>query len=207
MDKKIWILAKLKGDFDIVRGDTIRRYLLLANGHDGITGIMIQPTPIRVVCENTLMQSLGTGLVNTIWHHGDIEVKMEKVKQLLGLAENDFEKKKNIFQEMAKFTTLKFVVRNYLENLIPNAPDNAKDSVQRSIDIARNRIQELHETGFGSDIKGVRGTMWGLYNAAIEYGEYDMPQRVKDIGNYSLFGIGAQFKKRAYYTALDIMKF
>jgi len=204
--KKIWILAKLGDGFEVVPGDEIRRYLLLANGHDGVTGIMIQPTPIRVVCENTLMQSLGSGLVNTIWHHGDIQEKMERVKKLLGLAEEEFESKRDVFRNMARFHIDKKVIGTYLKNLIPDANDEATESVQEKVDVARDRIQSLHETGFGSDIPGCKGTMWGLYNAAIEYGEYDMPKRVKDIGNYMLFGLGAQFKKRAYDKAVEIVE-
>ncbi len=70
----------------------------------------------------------------------------------------------------------------------------------------RERIWDLHETGFGSDIKGVKGTMWGLYNSAIEFGEYDMPRKVRDLGNYQLFGLGAQFKIRAFDKAVEMVK-
>jgi len=204
--RKIWILAKMERDFDIVAGDTVRRYLLLANGHDGVTGIMIQPTPIRVVCENTLMQSLGAGLVNTIWHHGDIDKKMERVKKLLGLAEKEFEDKKEVFCTMAKTQMTEPKIGNYLKALIPDPNEEATERVQDSVKIARERIWDLHETGFGHDIPGVKGTLWGVYNAAIEYGEYDMPKRVRDLGNYMLFGLGAQFKKRAYDKAVELME-
>jgi len=204
--KKIWILAKLKNSMEIVKGDEIRRYLLLANGHDGVTGIMIQPTPIRVVCANTLAQSLGAGLVNTIWHHGNIEEKMERVKKLLGLAEKEFEQKKEIFRSMAHFPMNSIKMGTYVKSLIPNANEEATDRVKQSVTTAQERIWELAETGLGTDIPGVKGTMWAGYNAAIEYGEYDMPKRVRDLGNYQLFGIGQQFKKRAYDKAVELME-
>jgi phage/plasmid-like protein (TIGR03299 family) len=203
--KKIWILAKLKGDFDVIKGDTVRRYLLLANGHDGVTGIMIQPTPIRVVCANTLAQSLGAGLVNTIWHHGDITQKMERVKRLLGLAEKEFESKKEVFVRMTKYPMNSLKVGTYLKNLLPDANDESAEPIKDSIRIARERIWELSETGFGTDIPGIKGTMWATYNAAIEFGEYDMPKKVRDIGNYALFGLGQQFKRRAYDKALELV--
>ena len=56
--KKIWILAKLKDEMEIIKGDNVRRHILLCNGHDGVTSILLQPTSIRVVCENTLNMSL-----------------------------------------------------------------------------------------------------------------------------------------------------
>jgi phage/plasmid-like protein (TIGR03299 family) len=204
--KKIWVLAKLNDGMEIVKGDNVRRYLLLANGHDGKTSILVQPTPIRVVCENTLNASLGAGLVNSIWHQGDIKRKMDRVKRALGLAEQEFDKKKETYMEMARFAVNDIKIGTYVHSLIPNANEEATDRVKRSVTVAQERIWDLHETGQGTDIPGVRGTMWGLYNAAIEYGDYDMPKKVRDLGNYQLFGQGAQFKKRAFDKALELME-
>jgi len=35
------------------------------------------------------------------------------------------------------------------------------------------RVEELVETGRGAEIPGVRGTMWGAYNAVVEYLQYE----------------------------------
>ena len=204
--KKIWVLAKLNDGMEIVKGDEVRRYILLANGHDGVTSILIQPTPIRVVCENTLNASLGSGLVNSIWHQGDVKRKMDQVKRALGLAEQEFEKRREIYEDMARFSVNNIKIGTYVKGLIPDANEDATDRVKRSVTVAQERIWDLHENGQGSDIPGVKGTMWGLYNAAIEYGDYDMPKRVRDLGNYQLFGQGAQFKKRAFDKALELME-
>lgn len=204
--KKIWILAKLKDNLEVVSGDEVRRYILLANGHDGLTGIMIQPTPIRVVCENTLNASLGTGNVSTIWHHGDVKDKMERVKRLLGVAEKHFEERKEVYKAMAKHNLNQGALDEYVKAVVLEPNEEATDRVKESVKNSRDRIKRLHESGFGANIKGVRGTMWGAYNAAVEFGEYDMPQRVRDLGNYQLFGLGAQFKQRAFDTAVEMME-
>lgn len=204
--KKIWILAKLKRDMEVVRGDQVRNYLLLANGHDGVTGIMIQPSNIRTVCENTLLQSLGTGLVTTIWHHGDINHKMDRVKNLLGLAEKQFEQKEETYKAMASFQVNNARIGEYVGHLIPNANEEATERIKESVTAAQEKIWDLMENGLGSDIPGVKGTMWGLYNGAIEFGDYYMPKKVRDLASYQLFGLGFQFKKRAYDKAIEIMK-
>jgi len=204
--KKIWVLAKLTNSMEIVKGDEVRKYILLANGHDGVTSVLIQPTGIRVVCQNTLSMSLGAGLVNSIWHQGDIQRKMERVKRALGLAEEEFDKRKEIYQAMARCPVDNIKIGTYVKSLIPNANEEATDRVKRSVTAAQERIWHLHENGQGSDIPGVKGTVWGIYNSAVEYGDYDMPKRVKDIGNYQLFAGGAQFKKRAYNKALELME-
>jgi len=204
--KKIWILAKLKRDMEVVKGDTIRNYLLLCNGHDGVTGIMIQPTNIRVVCQNTLAQSLGSGLVSTIWHHGDISKKMEATKNLLGLAEKQFEQKEETYRAMADYPVSNIKIAEYVNYLIPNANEEATDRVKASVTAAQEKIWELSETGMGTDIRGVKGTMYGLYNSAIEFGDFYMPRKVRDLGAYQIMGQGAQFKKRAYDKALEMME-
>lgn len=204
--KKIWIMAKLNDDMDIIPGDTIQRYLLLANGHDGITGIMIQPTPIRVVCENTLNASLATGNINSIWHHGDIKEKMEKVKRLLGLADKEFEYRKEVYKAMAKFQVNDEKSETYVKTILPDPNKEATDRVKANLDNARNTVKKLHECGMGSKIPGVRGSMWGMYNAAVEYAEYYMPQKVRDLASYELWGLGANFKQKAYDTATEMMK-
>ena len=203
--KKIWVLAKLNTSFEVIKGDEIRKYLLLANGHDGVTGIMIQNTPIRVVCSNTLAQSLGAGMVNTICHHGDINRKIEQVKRLLGLAEQEFDTKKEILTQMTKFQVNDLKMGEYLKKLIPDAHESETEAPKDTIRESRERIWELHEKGLGSDIPGVRGTMYGAYNAAIEWAEYDMAKKVRDVPHYQLFGLGAQFKKRAYDKAVEMV--
>ena len=61
--EKVWVLAKLTGDMEIA-GDTLERYLLLSNGHNGRTAVQVMFTPIRVVCANTL----SVALENREWH-------------------------------------------------------------------------------------------------------------------------------------------
>lgn len=204
--KKIWILAKLKESFEVVSGDEVRRYILLANGHDGVTGIMIQPTPIRVVCQNTLSASLGTGMVNTIWHHGNVKDKMERIKRLMGMAEQEFTTRKEIYKGMAKFQIDQAKLDCYVDALIPEPNKEVTDRVKDNVNQSKARIKRLHDSGFGSHIQGVKGTMWGAYNAAVEYSDYDMPKKVRDLGSYQLFGLGAQFKQRAFDTAVEMME-
>ena len=52
--KKVWFLCRSEsfniGNFD----DEVIPYLLLSNGHDGLTALRVTPTTVRVVCSNTL---------------------------------------------------------------------------------------------------------------------------------------------------------
>jgi len=204
--KKIWILAKLKDDFEVIKGDPARKYIFLANGHDGITGIMIQPTSVRVVCNNTWQRSISTGLVNTIWHNSKSSKNMDEVKNLLGLAEEQFIEQKEFLLKMSKFPISDVIVNAYLEKVLPTPDEKKSETAWENNKIWKNRIVALSETGLGTDIPGVKGNLYGLYNAAVEFAEYDMGRTVKDTGNFQLFGLGAQFKSRAWNSALDLIK-
>src|SRR5436309_430074 len=65
------------------------------------------------------------------------------------------------------------------------------------------RICELHETGRGSDIKGIRGTLWGAYNAVTEYVDHD---KTSDSLAYMATGRGAEIKQRAFGLAVELVK-
>jgi phage/plasmid-like protein (TIGR03299 family) len=59
--ERVWVLAKVPGDMHIVGDDCCTKYLLLSNSHDGQGSVAIKFTPIRVVCQNTLILALETG--------------------------------------------------------------------------------------------------------------------------------------------------
>src|SRR5207302_5096346 len=65
------------------------------------------------------------------------------------------------------------------------------------------RVEELHENGRGSDIKSVRGTLWGAYNAVTEFVDHD---RAKESLGFLLDGRGAEIKQRAFTVAQELAK-
>ena len=59
--EKAWMLFRLPVSIAPIPGDDIHGYAVAIAGHDGKTIYEFRPTPIRVVCQNTLNAAVGVG--------------------------------------------------------------------------------------------------------------------------------------------------
>src|SRR5437899_1521645 len=76
--EKVWLLAKLPGDFTVGKQDLVGKWLLLTNGHDTCEPVRAKFTGIRVVCQNTLTAALrGTDSEIRVQHIGNVPAKLE----------------------------------------------------------------------------------------------------------------------------------
>lgn len=160
--RKVWILARMPETLEVLPGDEVIPYILLSNSHDGSAAIRVMETPIRVVCQNTLNAAhTGSGRSIKVRHSGDVVLKVGQVQDALGILRTSFAETLEVYQLLAKTTPSKDQVEDVLKRLFPDTKsDRAK--------LQRERVLNLAENGLGSDIKGVRGSAWSLYNGATE---------------------------------------
>lgn len=206
LGERIWILAKLPKNL-IIKKDEIEKYLLLTNSHDGKSALKMFFTPIRVVCQNTLILSLmnaSSGI--SIRHKGNIKNKVEEAQRLLGIASlfySDFEK---IAQ---RFTEIKIDNKNKVEDYFNQVLEIDKDDPETSTTSLNQRgdLLALFENGKGNDRPEIKHTLWTAYNAVTEWTDHhrtirnidkDKSLRLENIW----FGTGAKLKERAYDMAL-----
>ena len=149
--------------------------------------------------------ALASGGAYGIWHQGNMQAEMNKIKGLLGFAEQKFESTEEIYRAMAKFTMNDALVSQYIQSVIPPANKEATDRVKESITQEQEHIVELMETGMGSDIKDTKGTLWNCYNSFIEHVDYYAGPRVRDRGNFLIYGVGKAMKDRAFNKALEMI--
>jgi phage/plasmid-like protein (TIGR03299 family) len=203
--EKVWLLAKLPGDFRVGKEDLVGKWLLLTNGHDTCEPVRAKFTPIRVVCQNTLSAALsGTESEIRVQHIGNVAGKLEIAGKLLKQAGIYFEDVQAAFSGFLRKQLKGVGVQDYALRTLQSATIAPKlEEVSPAMRRAVTRICELHDTGRGSDIKGTRGTLWGAYNAVTEYVDHD---RTSDSLAYMATGRGAEIKQRAFSMAVEMAK-
>ena len=118
--ERVWIEAQLPGYLEVAPGDRVKRFLLLSNSHDGTSAVRIQLTPVRVVCNNTLMFALSDGQAINIRHGLDIAGRLEQAKELLGLVNQRYDEVAELFRRMAATELTQERALRYFERVFPD---------------------------------------------------------------------------------------
>lgn len=192
--RRVWILARLPESF-YVGGDEVRRYFLLVLSHDGSTPLLLKPTPVRVVCNNTLNLALeGKNSTFSIRHTRNIRSRLSEVVEAISMAEMDFTKAKEHMLRMTEFRLLD--PTPYFFRVMPELKRAGDDTLQRNVWKHRfSTLVDLHHFGRGNYGK----SLWHAYNAMVEW--VDHCQRSKDWVENTQFGSGDRIKRRAFTEA------
>lgn len=205
--ERIWLLAKLPGTIQIINDDITEKYLLLANSHDGTLKVTMMFTPIRVVCQNTLNGAVSSNAVRaSLKHTRQLGLKIQEVRDTLGMVNSRFNEFAEIGKKLAVTQLTKEAFEGYAKKSLNVSETEDTDLPTRTQNIL-DKVSELFETGKGTEIKGVRGSAWGAYNAITEYVDFHRPTK-GDIGNRTkslLFGSGANIKERAWAEAVSLI--
>ena len=173
--QRVWVLCQLNLDnSEIVKGDEIAKYALLSNGHDGKLAVHFGFTPIRVVCSNTeamARESKASKLIR-VRHHRLVADNVEKLRDIMDLANQEFEATSEQYRFLASRAINQADLKKYVR-LVFDKADTPEDELKTRTLTILNRVEELFETGLGTDIQGVKGTYWGAYNAVTEYLNYE----------------------------------
>lgn len=206
--QKIWIMAALNApELEIVKGDVVRKYLLLSNGHDGITGIRVGFTPVRVVCANTLAMAhnANDSKLVRVFHSSQTLANLDLLRDTINAANASFEATAEQYRALTKRQVNQQDLAKYVDVVFYNGKAAETDREKIARENLNNEIQRLFETGYGNDMAGVRGTVWALYNGVTQYLSYESG-RSSDVRIDSLwFGDNKATNQRAFDAALDLV--
>lgn len=201
--KRVWVLARLNRDpIEVVKGDEVRKYVLLSNGHDGTLAIRAGFTPIRVVCANTLAQSHGDkgSRLLRIRHTERATRTLEEVREIMNLADREFETTATNYRALARKGVSVEDLKRYVRKVF-EAKVTLSDSEEAENERLLGKIIPLFEKGRGNDVPGVAGTMWAAYNAVNEYLGYERGNDANRLDSL-WFGGSGRLNDKALQTAL-----
>uniref|UniRef100_E6QMX5 Putative GMP synthase n=1 Tax=mine drainage metagenome TaxID=410659 RepID=E6QMX5_9ZZZZ len=189
--RSFWAMARTGEDFEVVDGDKMAPYMLLATSCDGTMATTARLTTIRVVCANTLAMSANHTSSQFRYIHST-KFNEAECKRDLGLAqvEDTYKEFVTKAQVLAK-RSIPLVEAGDVIKRIMLASDPQK--VPRGFDTIMSLFQGAAK---GSDMAGQ--TAWGMLNAVTEYVDHHARSR-DDEGrmNSAWFGPGANMKERA----------
>lgn len=202
--RKFWALANIGDDCEIVPGDKVGGYLLLATATDGSMATTGQFTTVRVVCNNTLTMSLGSGAAkHKISHRSSFDPL--KMKDKLGIAHESFAHFRHAALRLAnKAVSAERAERLTLQLVAPKA--QTSEEIDKAVDSRGFKsIMALFEgQGQGAKLPGVDGTAWGWLNAVTEYADHHVRATSDENRTHSAwFGQGADLKERAVEVVSD----
>lgn len=204
--QRIWLLG-YRTELEVARGDTVRSFLLFTNTHDGSGAVRVFLTGVRVVCENTVNMALGEGRGEglAIRHTASAAFKLTQASKALEVADKSMGETLAKWKAMAARPLTHSRVQAYFQAVVPDNPDAERNTRTENI---RRELHDLFESGQGSDLPSVRGTLWAAYNAVTEYvthirgAQKEASARLESVW----FGSGRAMIETAEAAALELLK-
>lgn len=215
--RMVWALCTA-GEVEYVKNDPVKKYFLIKNAFDGSSNIEVCFTDIRVVCNNTLTAALkGASNVWRIRHTSSLHEQMQAVKGAIELQRKHSDAMYKAMERMVAHKMTSAEIKRAATEIVMGDVSDVEELLQPGQDLIElatahkakviNTILNLHESGAGSNIPGVRGSAYGLLNACTEYADHFKTLRPGE-RSYSearfesiMVGSASDFKKRAFdYT-------
>lgn len=179
--ERVWALARVPS-LDLVLGqDASRGYLLISTSHDGSASVRIQPTLVRVVCQNTLRMAMGgrarRGTLTTgysVRHTAGMDAAIRDIAQAYAQARTDWDATKDMVTTLASRT----LTHAAFDAMMAAAFKSGEGDRARAL--AENRAVKIRTilAGPTCNVQGTAGTLWAGLNAITEYIDHDAQTRV-----------------------------
>ena len=203
--ERIWVMAKMPDAMEIVPGDECLKYLLLSNTHSGDGSVIVKFTSVRVVCQNTLMLAMDDGQkAYRVRHSKKMQFKLDELSDFLAITQDVFLRAEETFKRLAKIQMVGDRLDSYLAAVFPLSAAQKKNGTKPA---RWDFLPKVFATREDLQMSGVRGTLWGAYNAITMFEDYKQlkseeqsEQRLDRVW----FGGGADIKLKALEKATEL---
>jgi len=210
--KLIWMLAKMPNTSTDV--DLVERYMLMSTSHNGVSPVMLAALDFRIWCANQIQAAIRKAKNKFIIHHTtNVELRMADARKAFDGSMKYFGEIDTIFGRMKEIKFTQTQLLSLVEKVFA-APNEDKSNRQvNRVEAIQEKIVDLSLHGMGTNLPGVKGTLWGSYNAVTEYlnhhtkikGGKGASAEEKLLGS-TWFGTIGMKTQKAFDTALEMGK-
>jgi phage/plasmid-like protein (TIGR03299 family) len=208
--RQVWALAKIKDSFSLFKEDPVQGYLLLNSPHVWGKSLIIKFTPIRVVCQNTLMMAMrdSSGQSFRMPHRYEFGTEMMKTaEEALGISIDMMAAFKKQAEVLAKTKCDAQAYYRYLTKLFAPADFKqlAEEDTLSIADLNRNAYQVATylNTQPGHTLKSSSGTWWGALNSLTYWVDHKSGRERDTALTAAWFGTKAKLKESALELAVS----
>lgn len=216
LDKGATIFVSTKLPTLDVNGDEVENYMLLSSPMTGNDAIWLRVTPVRVVCQNTLIAAASASTEkHRIVHDSRAEERMKLwLEHVYTKAVEKMNLMNRAFRAMAdtpvttadRDNVIEFVYTMPKMPIRAEMPETVYVEAVQTFEYQRERTLRRREAvreifdgkGYGMDTPAARGTAWGLYNAVVEFSDYCGSGKGQAVAESALTGDRARDKEKAY---------
>ena len=188
--RKVFATASIRAEDEVVPGDRVRRYIHAFNSFDGTSGFGVFFSDVRLRCANQLSyltgKACGKAVANgeglRMRHTSSVTAFAERLPQLIQLERRSFRQSIDELRDLSKVNVTTELARRVLEatfadKLAIPVKDGEGKRQRLLTDLPEIETINSHykgATGLGiADVDGVRGTLYGLFNAITQYETHD----------------------------------
>jgi phage/plasmid-like protein (TIGR03299 family) len=210
--RSVFLLAALPEYIKILGSDEdkIKKFVLLANWHDGTSSLLAMFTDVRVVCNNTLNAALRSAVSQVaIRHTASAEERMKEASRTMGLVNQYNKELERAFNSMAVARMSADDLVKYVETLLPMPEKKENEEAVSELVVGRIKerrelVMKLAEVGHGAQLETTHGTVWGAYNAYTEFVDHASNFRSADTRALSILtGPARANKQKAFDLAVE----
>jgi phage/plasmid-like protein (TIGR03299 family) len=203
--KTVWVLAKInRAPMEILANDTVAKFILLSNSHDGTKAAKLGFTPIRVVCANTLAmaEASGRSKLLKVRHSKNVETTLDAVRETVDVWNARFEATAEQYRYLASKGVNEADLKKYVQLILSKKEEVEADEPHTRLANTMNRIFELVENPKGG--KTGPTSWWSAYNAFTEYLSYERSRNASNRLRELWYGSAVLVNDRALELALKM---
>lgn len=211
----VFVLAKMEGLRVHLGNDIVDPYIMLCNGHTGNRKMIVLPTGIRVVCQNTLRMALqgakgATGLSKgwAIRHTTNAHERLAQARISLQEVAKEWNATKEAMERLAEARADEDEILKLIEGTFGMVNKESK----KGATIAENRNKAIFDILESPTSKGLdtEGSVWSAMNAITEWLDHDSTIRSENkmearVENNLIDGPSINYKEKAWNTAMAMV--